>query len=130
MGKLEGKVAFITGAARGQGRSHAVRLAQEGADVIAVDLPGFGDSAAITEASPAALAEAVAGLLAELGVTTPHLAGNSLGGWVALELAAIRPAASVTLLGELLAAHRAGGGIVVAATHLPLPLPDAGELRL
>jgi SDR family mycofactocin-dependent oxidoreductase len=38
MGKLEGKVAFITGAARGQGRSHAVRLAQEGADVIAVDL--------------------------------------------------------------------------------------------
>ncbi|GAA4729622.1 mycofactocin-coupled SDR family oxidoreductase [Modestobacter marinus] len=37
MGKLEGKVAFITGAARGQGRSHAVRLAQEGADVIAVD---------------------------------------------------------------------------------------------
>ncbi len=40
MGKLEGKVAFITGAARGQGRSHAVRLAQEGADIIAVDLMG------------------------------------------------------------------------------------------
>jgi SDR family mycofactocin-dependent oxidoreductase len=38
MGKLEGKVAFITGAARGQGRSHAVRLAEEGADIIAVDL--------------------------------------------------------------------------------------------
>jgi SDR family mycofactocin-dependent oxidoreductase len=38
MGKLDGKVAFITGAARGQGRSHAVRLAQEGADIIAVDL--------------------------------------------------------------------------------------------
>jgi (+)-trans-carveol dehydrogenase len=37
-GKLEGKVAFVTGAARGQGRSHAVRLAQEGADIIAVDL--------------------------------------------------------------------------------------------
>ncbi|PYE12129.1 SDR family mycofactocin-dependent oxidoreductase [Williamsia limnetica] len=37
MGKLEGKVAFITGAARGQGRSHAIRLAQEGADIIAVD---------------------------------------------------------------------------------------------
>jgi SDR family mycofactocin-dependent oxidoreductase len=37
-GRLEGKVAFITGAARGQGRSHAVRLAQEGADIIAVDL--------------------------------------------------------------------------------------------
>jgi SDR family mycofactocin-dependent oxidoreductase len=38
MGKLDGKVAFITGAARGQGRSHAVRLAQEGADIIAVDI--------------------------------------------------------------------------------------------
>ena len=38
MGKLEGKVAVITGAARGQGRSHVVRLAQEGADIIAVDL--------------------------------------------------------------------------------------------
>jgi cytochrome P450 len=35
---MEGKVAFITGAARGQGRSHAVRLAKEGADVIAVDI--------------------------------------------------------------------------------------------
>ena len=38
MGKLDGKVAFITGAARGQGRSHAIKLAQEGADIIAVDI--------------------------------------------------------------------------------------------
>jgi SDR family mycofactocin-dependent oxidoreductase len=38
MGKLDGKVAFITGVARGQGRSHAVRLAQEGADIIGVDI--------------------------------------------------------------------------------------------
>jgi SDR family mycofactocin-dependent oxidoreductase len=37
-GKLEGKVAFITGAARGQGRSHAITLAREGADIIAVDI--------------------------------------------------------------------------------------------
>src|SRR5271156_870209 len=37
-GRLEGKVAFITGAARGQGRSHALRLASEGADIIAVDI--------------------------------------------------------------------------------------------
>jgi SDR family mycofactocin-dependent oxidoreductase len=37
-GRVAGKVAFITGAARGQGRSHAVRLAQEGADIIAVDV--------------------------------------------------------------------------------------------
>ncbi|MDT5109586.1 MAG: hypothetical protein QOE20_1476, partial [Mycobacterium sp.] len=38
MGSLSGKVAFITGAARGQGRAHAVKLASEGADIIAVDL--------------------------------------------------------------------------------------------
>jgi (+)-trans-carveol dehydrogenase len=44
MGKLEGKVAFITGAARGQGRSHAVRLAEEGADIIAVDACADVDS--------------------------------------------------------------------------------------
>ena len=37
-GRMEGKVAFITGAARGQGRNHAVRMAEEGADVIAVDI--------------------------------------------------------------------------------------------
>jgi SDR family mycofactocin-dependent oxidoreductase len=37
-GRVQGKVAFITGAARGQGRSHAIRLAQEGADIIAVDV--------------------------------------------------------------------------------------------
>ncbi|SPM35680.1 NAD(P)-dependent dehydrogenase, short-chain alcohol dehydrogenase family [Mycobacterium rhizamassiliense] len=39
-GRLEGRVAFITGAARGQGRAHAVRMAQEGADIIAVDIAG------------------------------------------------------------------------------------------
>jgi short chain dehydrogenase len=39
-GRVQGKVAFITGAARGQGRSHAVRLAEEGADIIAVDIAG------------------------------------------------------------------------------------------
>ena len=38
MGRVEGKVAFVTGAARGQGRSHAIRLAEEGADIIAVDI--------------------------------------------------------------------------------------------
>ena len=38
MGKLDGKVAFITGAARGMGRSHAVLLAEEGADIIGVDI--------------------------------------------------------------------------------------------
>ncbi len=39
-GRVDGKVAFITGAARSQGRSHAIRLAQEGADIIAIDIAG------------------------------------------------------------------------------------------
>src|SRR4051812_5057883 len=71
------------------------------ADVVAVDLPGFGASPPLSdgvEPSPAALALAVAQLLDELGLDTPHVAGNSLGGWVALELAAVRPVASLTLL--------------------------------
>ena len=68
-------------------------------DVIAVDLPGFGESVPLPgEPSPAALATAVTGLLDELGIPKPHVAGNSLGGWVAIELARQRPLASVTLL--------------------------------
>ena len=38
MGRVEGRVAIITGAARGQGRSHAVTLAREGADILAIDV--------------------------------------------------------------------------------------------
>lgn len=66
-------------------------------DVICVDLPGFGDSPALSDSPhPAALAAAVGGFLGGLGVEDPHLAGNSLGGWVALELAITGAAASVT----------------------------------
>jgi SDR family mycofactocin-dependent oxidoreductase len=57
-GRVEGKVAFITGAARGQGRGHAVRLAQEGADIIAVDICGpVGSNPQIEPATPNDLAE-------------------------------------------------------------------------
>jgi (+)-trans-carveol dehydrogenase len=56
-GRLEGKVAFITGAARGQGRAHAVRMAQEGADIIAVDICKQIDSVAIPLSNPEDLAE-------------------------------------------------------------------------
>jgi SDR family mycofactocin-dependent oxidoreductase len=59
MGKLEGKVAFITGAARGQGRSHAVRLAQEGADIIASDICAQVATVAYPMATPEDLAETV-----------------------------------------------------------------------
>jgi SDR family mycofactocin-dependent oxidoreductase len=56
-GRVEGKVAFVSGAARGQGRSHAVRLAQEGADIIAVDICRPVDNVVYPEATPADLAE-------------------------------------------------------------------------
>jgi (+)-trans-carveol dehydrogenase len=57
-GRVEGKVAFITGAARGQGRAHAVRLAQEGADIIAVDICKKIDTVDVIAAStPEDLAE-------------------------------------------------------------------------
>jgi len=59
MGKLEGKVALITGAARGQGRSHAVRLAQEGADIIAADICQPIDSAGYPMATLEDLAQTV-----------------------------------------------------------------------
>ena len=58
-GKLEGKVAFITGAARGQGRSHAIRLAQEGASIIAVDLCAQIGTVPYPMATPDDLAETV-----------------------------------------------------------------------
>jgi SDR family mycofactocin-dependent oxidoreductase len=58
-GQLEGKVAFITGAARGQGRSHAVRFAEEGADIIAFDLCDQMDSVGYAMATPEDLDETV-----------------------------------------------------------------------
>lgn len=57
MNRLAGKVALVTGAARGQGRSHAVHLAAEGADVIGLDLCRQVDSVAYPLASPEDLAE-------------------------------------------------------------------------
>lgn len=58
-GRVQGKVAFITGAARGQGRSHAVRLAQEGADIIAVDVCRQLDDVPFPMSTPEDLAETV-----------------------------------------------------------------------
>ena len=57
--QLDGRVAFVTGAARGQGRSHAVRLAAEGADIVAVDLCGEAVPVGYAVATPEDLAETV-----------------------------------------------------------------------
>jgi (+)-trans-carveol dehydrogenase len=59
-GRLAGKVAMVTGAARGQGRSHAVRLAEEGADIIAFDLCGQVESVPYAMAVPEDLQETAA----------------------------------------------------------------------
>jgi pimeloyl-ACP methyl ester carboxylesterase len=75
------------------------RLAAE-RDVVAVDLPGFGASPpldAATTPTPRALAAAVRGLADDLGLEGWHVAGNSLGGWVALALG-LQGAASVTAI--------------------------------
>ena len=66
-------------------------------DVVAVDLPGFGASPDPGDGfvpSAAELGDAVSELCAGLGIERPHVAGNSLGGWVALEIAAAGRAAS------------------------------------
>src|ERR1700720_3087132 len=59
MGRVEGRVAFITGAARGQGRSHAVRLAEEGADIVGVDICRQLDGVLYALATPEDLDETV-----------------------------------------------------------------------
>lgn len=70
-----------------------------GREVIPVDLPGFGDSDPLpagVEPTPWALAEALHAFFEQAGLERPHVAGNSLGGWVALELAKRDAVASVT----------------------------------
>lgn len=62
MGKLDGKVALITGAGRGQGRSHALTLAREGADIIAIDVPGEASSIEYELSGSEDLAETVKGV--------------------------------------------------------------------
>jgi SDR family mycofactocin-dependent oxidoreductase len=59
-GRVDGKVALVTGAARGQGRAFAVKLASEGADVIAVDIAGALPSVDYDSTTPADLAETLA----------------------------------------------------------------------
>lgn len=70
-------------------------------EVVALDLPGFGEAAPLPageEPTPAALARAVAFELDARGIETAHVAGNSLGGWVGLELAKLGRTRSVCAL--------------------------------
>lgn len=70
-------------------------------DVVKLDMPGFGESAPLpdgTAPSPMALAKAITAFLRDLGIERPHIAGNSLGGWVALEMAKAGNASSACLL--------------------------------
>ena len=131
-------------------------LLTERRELIAIDLPGFGESRALTGQvpTPRALAAAVAEHLTAIGVPRPHVAGNSLGGWVALELGLMGAARSVTgiapaglwpepLVPKAAIAHRLARALLPAASwcvaHGPAarccsqgdgaPAPSAGGRR-
>ena len=101
-------------------------------DVIAPDMPGFGRSSELPEdeeATPAALARAVATLMDELGIESAHVAGVSLRGWVALELGRLGRGRSVTGLNAAGFWHRALGPRPNRARELGRALaPMAGLL--
>jgi pimeloyl-ACP methyl ester carboxylesterase len=74
---------------------------QERRDVVALDLPGFAGSPSPPPGTPpgvASLTGLVADFLRDLGLEAPHVAGNSLGGWISLELAKLGRARSATAL--------------------------------
>jgi pimeloyl-ACP methyl ester carboxylesterase len=109
-------------------------LLEERFDVLAVDLPGFGYSPPLpagVDSSPENLADAVESAMEAAAFETPHLAGNSLGGWVSLELARRGRAATVTALSPAgLATRREGGwaaGVLRAERWLArnAPAPEA-----
>lgn len=77
-------------------------------DVIAVDLPGFGDSAPLTTTTVDTLTDALAEFLAAQGIDRPHLAGNSMGGLITLNLGARGLARSVTAFSPIAFWDKAG----------------------
>src|ERR671917_131800 len=101
-------------------------------DVLAVDLPGFGHSDPFPpgfDSTPEALADAVEDEMARAGFDRAHIAGNSLGGWIALELARRGRAETVTAISPAGLQHRRekdwGAAILRgmrrAAQNLPAP---------
>ena len=98
----------------------ADRLAGE-RELWAVDLPGFGGSAAFAAGAPCgveALADSVEAFLGEAGLERPHVAGNSLGGAVALELGRRGAVASVTALSPAGFAGATGGEFAYRSLQL------------
>jgi pimeloyl-ACP methyl ester carboxylesterase len=82
-----------------QGWEPVIDLLAGDRDVIAIDLPGFGESPMPSPGTPAgagSLTDLVSDFLDRLGVERPHVAGNSLGGWISLELAKRGRVASAT----------------------------------
>lgn len=80
-------------------------LLEERFDVLAVDLPGFGHSPMGTDQSPEGLADAVEAAMDEAGFASAHVAGNSLGGWIALILGRRGRARTVTAISPAGLAH-------------------------
>ena len=110
-GQHAGRVAIITGAARGQGRSHAWRLAEQGADVVAIDVCAPDPGVAYPMASPDDLAETAAGV-------------RSRGGRVSAHVADVRDAAA---LGAAVAGgveELGGVDIVLANAGIGMAAPD------
>lgn len=116
MRRLEGKTAFITGVARGQGRSHAVRFAEEGARIIGVDLCAGIDSVGYPLSRPEDLAKAV---------TAVQAAGGQI---VALRADVRDRDALSSALDEGLAAF--GGVDVVLANAGILPIVGPGATSI
>ncbi|MGW1951039.1 SDR family mycofactocin-dependent oxidoreductase, partial [Streptomyces sp. NPDC001940] len=79
-GRVEGKVAFITGAARGQGRAHAIRLASEGADIVGLDICAQIDSVDYAMSTPDDLKTLPGGGVEDRRVRAPGRAGCALDG--------------------------------------------------
>ncbi|GAA4936327.1 SDR family mycofactocin-dependent oxidoreductase [Actinomycetospora succinea] len=116
MSEHSGRVALITGAARGQGRSHAWRLAEQGADVIAVDVCAPDEGVAYPMASPDDLAETAAGI-------------RSRGGRVSAQVADVRDGEAVRAAVAAGVDELGGVDIVLANAGIGMASPDVSAAR-
>jgi pimeloyl-ACP methyl ester carboxylesterase len=99
-------------------------------DVIAIDFPGFGDSTPLptgVEPSPSRMAAEVAALLDRLEVERPAVAGHSMGGWIALELAAMGRVGAVTALAPALWSSTAAAAFTTEQLRPYLAFKSQGD---